>query len=161
MSMKNEAGAEEAYNKALALNPNLAGAWYASGWTRVFRGEPEAAIEHFAHAMRLSPLDPQIITMQAGTAFAHLLAGRYDEASSWAEKAMWAQNNYSTPVRIAIVSHALAGRAAEAKKALACLLELDPAARIANFKEWAPPLRRPEDLEKLESGLRRAGMPEN
>ncbi len=43
---------------------------------------------------------------------------------------------------------------------LARLLELDPAARIANFKEWAP-LRRPEDLERLESGLRHAGLPEN
>src|SRR5207237_10922687 len=65
-------------DRAIALNPNLAGAWYASGWTRVFRGEPETAIEHFARAMRLSPLDPQVIRMQAGTAFAHLLAGRYD-----------------------------------------------------------------------------------
>jgi hypothetical protein len=40
------------------------------------------------------------------------------------------------------------------------LLELDPAASIANFQERAP-LRRREDLERLESGLRRAGMPEN
>ena len=76
-------------DRALALNPNLACAWWASGWIRVYRGEPEAAIEHFARAMRLSPLDPHIIAMQAGTAFAHMLAGRYDEASSWAEKAIW------------------------------------------------------------------------
>ena len=109
--------------------------------------------------MRLSPLDPQAIRMQAGTAFAHLLAGRYDEASSWAEKAMWAQSNYTTPIRISVVSHALAGRIAEAKKHLARLLELDPPTRIANLKDWAP-LRRREDLEKLESGLRHAGLPE-
>jgi len=38
--------------------------------------------------MRLTPFDPQIIAMQAGTAFAHLLADRYDEASSWSAKAM-------------------------------------------------------------------------
>jgi TolB-like protein len=146
-------------DRALALNPNLAGAWWASGWTRVYLGEPEAAIKHFARAMRLSPLDPHIIGMQAGTAFAHMLAGRYDEASSWAERAMWAQN-YLTPLRIAVASHALAGRLTEAKKALARLQELDPAASIANFQERAP-LRRWEDLERLESGLRRAGMPEN
>jgi TolB-like protein len=146
-------------DRALALNPNLAGAWWASGWARVYRGEPETAIEHFARAMRLSPLDPHIIAMQAGTAFAHMLAGRYEEASSWAEKAMWAQN-YLTPLRIAVASHALAGRLTEAKKALARLQELDPAASIANFTERAP-LRRREDLERLESGLRRAGMPEN
>ena len=67
-------------DRALALNPNLAGAWYASGWVRIYLGEPDTAIRHFAHAMRLSPLDPQTITMQAGTAFAHFLAGHYDEA---------------------------------------------------------------------------------
>ena len=146
-------------DRALALNPNLAGAWWASGWTRVYRGEPETAIEHFARAMRLSPLDPHIIGMQAGTAFAHMLAGRYDEAVSWAEKAMWVRN-YLTPLRIAIASHALAGRLAEAKKALARLQELNPAASIASFQERAQ-LRRREDLERLESGLRQAGMPEN
>jgi len=47
----------------------------ASGWVRVYGGEPEVAIEHFARAVRLSSLDPQIIAMHAGTAFAHLLAG--------------------------------------------------------------------------------------
>ena len=57
-------------DRALVLNPNLAGAWYASGWTRLWLGESEVAINHFAHAMRLSPLDPHIIAMQAGTAFA-------------------------------------------------------------------------------------------
>ena len=51
-------------------------------------------------------------------------------------------------------------RLTEAKKALARLQELDPAASIANFQERAP-LRRREDPERLESGLRRAGMPEN
>ena len=51
------------------------------------RGEPDDAIEHFARAMRLSPLDPEMYRMQAGTALAHLFAGRFDEASSWAEKA--------------------------------------------------------------------------
>jgi TolB-like protein len=145
--------------RALVLNPNLAGAWYASGWVRVYCGEPEMAIEHFARVMRFSPLDPQIIAMQAGTAFAHFLAGRYDQASSWTEKAMWAQTNYITPIRIAAASNALAGRLAEAQKAMARLRELDPAIRIANVKEWAP-LRRPEDLARFEEGLRKAGLPE-
>ena len=54
----------------------------------------------------------------------------------------------------------LAGRVAEAKKALARLLVLDPPTRISNFKEWAP-LHRPEDLARLEEGLRKAGLPEN
>jgi TolB-like protein len=146
-------------DRALLLNPNLAGAWYASGWVRAYCGEPEMAIEHFARAMRLSPLDPQIIAMQAGTGFAHFLAGRYDEATCWADKALWAQTNYVTPIRIAAASSALAGRLAEARKAMARLRELDPAMRVVNVKEWAP-LRRPDDLARLEDGLRKAGLPE-
>ncbi len=145
--------------RALVLNPNLAGAWYASGWVRVHRGEPEAAIEHFARGMRLSPLDPQTMAMQSGTAFAHLLARRYDEASSWAEKALWAQTKHMTSICIAAASNALAGRLAEAQKAMARLRELDPAMRIANVKDWAP-LRRPGNLARLEEGLRKAGLPE-
>ena len=145
-------------DRAVTLNPNLWGAWHASGWVRVYRGEPEVAIEHFARAMRLSPLDPRAVSLQAGTAFAHFLARRYDTASSWAEKAMWAQTNYRTPIRIAAASHALAGRLAEARKAMARLRELDPAMPVANV-EWAQ-LRRPEDLARLEDGLRKAGLPE-
>jgi TolB-like protein len=146
-------------DRALILNPNLATAWYSSGWVRLYSGEPEMAIEHFARAMRLSPLDPLIIAMQAGTAFAHLLAGRDDEASAWAEKTAWAHTYYITPVRIAAASHARAGRMEEARKAVARLRELDPAMCVANVKIWAP-LRRPEHLARLEVGLRMAGLPE-
>jgi TolB-like protein len=145
--------------RALLLNPNLVGAWYASGWGRINRGEPEVAIEHLAYAMRLSPLDPQIMAMQAGTALAHFLAGRYGEASSWTERAMWAQSSYFTTVPIAAASYALAGRNAEARKAIARVRELDPALCMANLKHWIP-FRRPEDLARLEDGLRRAGLPE-
>jgi TolB-like protein len=143
--------------RALLLNPNLVGAWYASGWGRINRGEPEVAIEHLAYAMRLSPLDPQIMAMQAGTALAHFLAGRYDEACSWTERAMWAESNYFTTVPVAAASYALAGRTAEASKAIARVRELDPALCLANLKDWIP-FRRPADFAKLEDGLRKAGL---
>ena len=134
-------------DRALVLNPNLAGAWYASGWVRVWLGESDVAINHFAQAMRLSPLDPHTIAMQAGTAFAHFLAGRYDEASSWAEKAMWEQTNYLTTLVIAAASNALAGRPAEAQKTMARLRKLDPTLRVSNVTEWAA-FRRPEHLAR-------------
>jgi adenylate cyclase len=146
-------------DRSLVLNPNLAGAWYASGWIRLFLGESDVAIKHFAQAMRLSPLDPHSIGMQAGTAFAHLLASRFDEASLWAGKAMWEHTNYLTTLVIAAASNALAGRPAEAQKPMARLRELDPTLRVSNIKDWAA-FRRPEDLAKLEDGLRKAGLPE-
>ena len=45
-------------DRALVLNSNLAEAWSFGGWVKIFLGEPEPAIERFARAMRLSPLDP-------------------------------------------------------------------------------------------------------
>jgi len=96
-------------DQALLLNPNLATAWYLSGWLRAYSGEPDVAIEHLARAMRLSPLDPTLYHMQAGTAFAHFLAGRFDAASSWAEKAFRDQPSYLPAAAVNAASHALAG----------------------------------------------------
>jgi len=98
-------------DRALVLNPNLAAAWYVSAWLKVFIGEPEDAIERLARAIRLSPLDPFIFRMHAGIPCAHFFAGRYDEASSWAEKAVRARPTWLTAVRGAAASHARAGRA--------------------------------------------------
>jgi tetratricopeptide (TPR) repeat protein len=126
---------------------------------RLWLGEPDLAIAHFAQAMRLNPLDPHLIAMQAGTALAHLIEGRYAEAASWTQKAMWEQSNYLTTLRIAAASYALAGRQAEAQKIIARLLKVDPTFCVGKLKEWAP-FRRPQDYERLEDGLRRAGLPE-
>ena len=146
-------------DRALALNPNLAGAWYASGWVRVWLGELDTAINHFAHAMRLSPLDPHSIGMQAGTAFAHFLAGRHDEASYWVQRALWEQTNYLTTLLIAAASYALAGRSGEAQRITARICELHPSMRVTSIKDWAP-FRRPEHLAAIEDGLKKAGLPE-
>jgi tetratricopeptide (TPR) repeat protein len=146
-------------DRALVLNPNLAGAWYASGWVRVWLGETDKAIDHFARAMRFSPLDPHTIGMQAGTAFAHFLEGRYDEAAAWVNKALWEQTNYLTSLLVASASNALAGRVVEARKAVERIRELDPTISVATITNWAPPFRRPGDLAKFQEGLRAAGLP--
>jgi TolB-like protein len=52
-------------DKALSLNPNLAAAWFLSGFLKVWHGEPDDAIDRFTRAMRLSPLDPEMYRMQA------------------------------------------------------------------------------------------------
>jgi adenylate cyclase len=109
--------------------------------------------------MRLSPLDPILFRMQGATASAHFFAGRYDEASSWAEKAL-RENPNQQALRVAAASHALAGRLEEAQKAIARMRPLDPDLRISNLKNRIPTLRRPEDLARYVEGLRKAGVPE-
>ena len=112
-----------------------------------------------ARAMRLSPLDPLIFGMQNGTAAAHFLAGRYDEASSWAEKALREQPDYLPALRMAAASHALPGRVAEAQKAMVRMRQIDPELRCSNLTDIVP-FRRPEDFARYVEGLRTAGLPE-
>ena len=86
-------------DRALMLNSNLAEAWSFGGWVKNWLGEPEAAIERFARAMRLSPLDPWVTGMRAGTAHAHFFLGRYDEAASWAAMALQDNPDYQPGLR--------------------------------------------------------------
>jgi TolB-like protein/class 3 adenylate cyclase/tetratricopeptide (TPR) repeat protein len=146
-------------DRALVVDPNYARAWGLSGWVRGYRGEPEVALEHLRQAMRLSPLDPYLFGVQTATAHAHFFAGRYDEASSWAQEAVRNQPNYLAGTLIAAASNALAGRVADAKKATARLQQLDPILRVSNLTDVLGPYR-PQDLAKYEEGLRKAGLPE-
>jgi TolB-like protein len=146
-------------DRALVLNPNLAPAWFLGGFLRALHGESDGAIEHFGRAMRLSPLDPEMYRMQAGMALAHLFAGRFDAASSWAEKAFRNLPSFLMVVSIIAATHALAGRTDEARRAMNHLRQLDPTLRISNLRDWLP-IHRPEDLATFADGLRRAGLPD-
>lgn len=146
-------------DRALTLNPNAAWAWLFSGWARIWLGEPEQALERIARAAALSPQDPQFFNMRTATAWAHLLAGRYDEAQKHAQLALTEQPDYVNALYVLAASHGLAGRDAPAQEAMTRLLRFDPGARIAMVLQRYP-FRRPEDLAKVSEGLRRAGMPE-
>jgi adenylate cyclase len=147
-------------DRALVLNSNLAEAWNFGGWVKLWLGEPETAIERFARAMRLSPLDPWLMGMRAGTAYAHFFLGRYDEAASWAAMALQDNPDYQPGLRIAAASNAMAGRPEQAHKAVARLRQLNPALRVSNLKDVVGPFRRAEDLARYGEGLRQAGLPE-
>jgi TolB-like protein len=117
-------------DRALALNPNLAMTWLFSGWQRVYLGEPEVAIEHLARAIRLSPLDPFTFSAHQGLALAHLFAGRYDDALSWAQKSLQGRPNWRAGMRILVAAAALSGRLKEAQQAMARVRENDPSWRL-------------------------------
>jgi adenylate cyclase len=121
-------------------------------------GKHEIAIERAERAIRLSPLDPFTFLAYGVIGGAHMLAGRYDEASSWADKGL-RQANWAGVVRVAAASHALAGRFNRAHNAIARLREIDPTFRVSDLR-LVVPFRRPEDLTRYEEGLRKAGLAE-
>ena len=109
--------------------------------------------------MRLSPLDPRIPDVQTATAHAHFIAGRYDEASSWAEKAL-AEAIFAPALRVAAASNALAGRLgarAEIHDALA-----EAGSYAARFRSRGIDYRLSDRNIWLNfaEGLRKAGLPE-
>jgi TolB-like protein/tetratricopeptide (TPR) repeat protein len=144
-------------DRARALNPSHAPTWYFSGWLSVWLGDPEAAIPRFEQIMRLSPRDPLIFHTQSGIAWAHFFAGRYDEAISWAERALREGPNCKPALRICAASQALLGRMEDARLTIGRMSRMDSDFRIRDVRKVAP-LRRPEHLAKFEEGLRRAGL---
>jgi tetratricopeptide (TPR) repeat protein len=146
-------------DQGLAVNPNLATAWSLSAWLRVWRGEPNLALEHVAHAMRLSPLDPSVFGMQGATAYAHFLARRYDCAWSWAAKAIRENPNFMLALCAFAASSALAGQLGQARRIMARIEKTDPNLRVSYLRDLTP-FRRSKDIAAFAKALRKAGLPE-
>lgn len=146
-------------DRARLLNPNFALAWFLGGVLRVFRGELDSGTENLTHAVRLSPLDPEMFRMQAGMALADFFAGRYDSALAWTEKALIDLPSLLVAVALKAASHALAGHAQEAAKTMERLRTLDPSLTLSNLRDWMP-IHRPEDFARFSDALRLAGLPE-
>jgi len=146
-------------DRALVMNSNLADSWHYGGWIKNWLGEREIALERFAHAVRLSPLDPLTAIAKAGTAHCYFYLGRYDEAMAWSALAFEDGANNQAVLRIKAASNALAGRTEVAQEAVALLRQVNPTLRISNLKEVLGPYRQ-EDLSRYQEAMRLAGLPE-
>ncbi len=147
-------------NRAVSLNPNLASAWFFSGWVKVWLGESATALDRLARAMRLSPQDPNMYNMHAATAGAHFIAGNYVQAMSSAAAAVEDQPNYVLANSLLAASAGHCGDASTARNALGRLLHLVPQLHVKRITDLFP-ARRDEDVARLAEGLRKAGLPDN
>jgi hypothetical protein len=92
-------------------------------------------------------------------AHAHFLAGRNEQASTWATAAIRQQPKFIPAQCILAACHAVSGQVEEAREACVRAMQLDPTLRISGFKASAL-YRRPEDTERLAQAFLIAGMPE-
>jgi adenylate cyclase len=144
--------------QAVALNPNLAVAWYSRGWVALMCGEAERAIESFDRMIRLSPFDHLRATTWLGIAFAHFHQQRFEEGCDSAAKAF--QFTADTNMLEAYIANSIrAGRVAEAREAAARLLKLQPDYHASRGRQ-AVPFRSAEVRERIVAALRDAGLPE-
>jgi TolB-like protein/Tfp pilus assembly protein PilF len=151
--------AAEMFDRALLLNENSAFAWGVSGSTYCFLGRPDDALEHLRNAWRLSPFDPMNFFFWTVAGLAQFVAGRYDQAIGWLRKAQRTNARFSACHRTLTATLALSGDIEAARAAARDLLSVEPRFRIAVFASWYP-LRRQDDLERMATGLRLAGLPE-
>jgi TolB-like protein/Tfp pilus assembly protein PilF len=145
--------------RAIALNPNHAFAWFAGAWVNIWLGKPEIALHRLTHVLRLSPLDPNVAGVRVTVAFAHYFARRYDEAATCAERLLGETPNFHMALRMAAAAHALAGRLQAAQQAMGRLRQIDPTLRVSDLRHLTA-MRSPEDMALYEDGLRKAGLPE-
>jgi TolB-like protein/class 3 adenylate cyclase/tetratricopeptide (TPR) repeat protein len=143
-------------DRALAINPNLAGAWVQRGWISMFIGRHEPALDQFLYAMRLNPLD-EIHRVEAGLAAANFFLRRYEIALSWATKSMARRKDYVMAQRFALVSYVMLGRIADAQVMQARLREIG--LTLAQIKKYMP-YQRQEDADLYFEAFRVAGLPE-
>src|SRR5262249_32495701 len=122
-------------DRALALNPNSAYAWRTSGQIRTnLVSDSELAIAHLERSSRLSPLDPWAYAASLGLAGAHFTAGRYEEASTWADKALHEGRNFPPALRMKAATCGLLGRLDEGREWVKGLLAANPDTTISGLR---------------------------
>jgi TolB-like protein len=156
---KNLETAADMFDRALQLNENSAFAWGVSGSTYSFLGRPDEALDRLRNARRLSPFDPMNFFFCTVAGLAEFVAGRYDQAIGWLRKAERLNARFAACQRTLAASLALSGDTEAASAVASNLLAIAPRFRVSVFTSWYP-LRREDDLRRLATGLRLAGLPE-
>jgi adenylate cyclase len=152
-------GAELA-DRALAINPNLSHAWNARGFMSLLLGEHERALDEFAKAMRLNPLDALAIPLCLfGSASSCLLLGRYDEGAGWCRKMLALLPNDIRALYILAGCLTLSGHSAEAADPIARIKQFYPQLRSTHLRETYR-VNRPQDMAIAERIIAAIGLPE-
>ncbi len=151
--------ARDLIERSLAINPNSARAWWASGIVLTYLGQQNAALEHLAHSRRLNPLDTAAYAYWAAIATAHFFARDLDAALAAVEKALtdWADAPPALRLKAAICG--LRGRIDEGRECVERLLARNPEITleaVASFFGKAHANARA--VEDLLEGLRNCGL---
>jgi len=109
------------YERALALDRNMAGAHSLIGQNKLFMGRAEESEAHVLEALRLSPRDPWAYIWLLTAGFAACLLGRNEEAASWFRRSIEANRNFALCRFIHATVLANSGRMDEARSELARL----------------------------------------
>jgi TolB-like protein/class 3 adenylate cyclase len=150
------------YERALALDRNMAGAHALIGQNKLFIGLAEETEAHVLEALRLSPRDPWAYVWLLTAGFAACLLGRNEEAASWFRRSIEANRNFALCRFIHATVLTNAGRTDEARSELTAGMALDPGFTIANFQSAVSSDNSVylAQRARIIDDMRRAGVPE-
>jgi adenylate cyclase len=146
--------ATDAYDKALALNPNSADALIGKAAAYAYMGQPDDAIECVDHAKRLNPYYPEFYDWLLGIAY--FQARRYEDAVMVLNHL--SEQNANSIVWLA-ASYSRLKQSKEMADAASRLFELDPDFRLSTTPTVAL-LASGADQDHLRDALRGLGLPE-
>jgi TolB-like protein len=135
-------------DRCLVLNPSHARGWHWSGLLRVFAGQPDLALEHFATYLRLSPRE-RAAPYLSSIGEAHFFSRRFNEAAASLLASLERAPAFPITYRVLASCYAHMGRLDEAQEIVRRLRAITPV-----VMESATRYRNPDHRELFLSGLR-------
>jgi adenylate cyclase len=147
-----------AFDRAIDLNPHYAHAFGQQAMILAWLNRPEEAIAAAQQALHLSPHDPSRFVSWLALAWAHLTAGRCEEALLWTNHAL-RENTGGPALRLKLSLCGHLGQRDEAKACLRVLREVHSEPTVAAVKRALGQGKSPQVIARLNEGLREAGLP--
>jgi len=147
-----------ALERAVALNPNCSLAYGSLGTLLGILGRSDDAIANQEIAIRSNPLDPSIFFRFSGLALAHYMAGRYEIAIEWAERAIHRMPRWYFAHFVLAASHVALERYELASIAVKSSRDALPGLCIPDLDRV--PLKETAKMDEFRNRLRKAGFPE-
>jgi adenylate cyclase len=149
-------GALAESRRMMALDPNFAQGYAATGLVLMYAGRAAEALEPIAMAMRLDPLYPAMLLHFL--AQANFSLGRYETAAEQLVERI-GRNPGTDASRMLLAScYGHLGRAQDARGAWAELLKVNPDFSLMQ-RAGVLPYKDPRDFQRIVEGLAKAGLP--
>jgi adenylate cyclase len=153
---RDHVGALAEFARMIALDPNFAQGYTATGLALMYAGEPARALEPFATAMRLDPHYPDIVLHFL--AQANFSLGKYEIAAQLLRDRIVRNPNTDASRMLLASCYGHLGRTEDAQAVWAALLKVNPDFSVKQ-RARVLPYKNPEDFQRILEGLAKAGLP--